>query len=154
MATHLDWHGDEAIDHVRGRAVRWLTRAAITVQRRAKELLSVAGTAQAARGMARTVGGVRRKYRKARRIYGAVRSQPGEPPRKQTGRLRASVAYEVDEQALSARVGTNVKYGRYLELGTKKGLLPRPWLRRALAESMDAIRGYLEQLGRDGGDRP
>lgn len=45
MATHVDWHGDEAIDHVRGRAVRWLTRAAITVMRRAKELLSVAGTA-------------------------------------------------------------------------------------------------------------
>lgn len=85
----------------------------------------------------------RRRPRKGSRIYGATRSQPGEPPRKQTGRLRASVAYEVDPEAMSARVGTNVKYGKYLELGTKRGIAPRPWLRRALAESMDTIRAML-----------
>lgn len=145
MSARIEWHGPEAEAHVRGRAVGWLTRAAIEVTRRARELLSVAGTA---------VGtGAAGGRRRGRRIYGAVRSAPGEPPRKQTGRLRASVAYEVDEAQLAARVGTNVEYGKHLELGTRRGLAPRPWLRRALAESMSVIRGFLSRAG-GGGETP
>lgn len=81
--------------------------------------------------------------RKGTRIYGAVRSTAGEPPRKQTGRLRASVTYEVDAASLTARVGTNVQYGKYLELGTRRGIAPRPWLRRALAECQAQIQQIL-----------
>jgi phage gpG-like protein len=136
--SQVIWHGDAALDHVRGRAVSWLRRAAIAVRRRAAELLSVPGTAARVRGT--------KRHRKGSRITGAVRSLPGEPPRKQTGRLRASVTYEVDEQALTARVGTNVKYGRYLELGTRRGIAPRPWLRRALAECQSRIMGFLNQI--------
>lgn len=88
-------------------------------------------------------------YRK--RKTGAVRSAPGEPPRKQTGRLRASVTYEVDEAGMNARVGTNVKYGRYLELGTKRGIAPRPWLRRALAEMWSRVNELLGAGGAGGG---
>ncbi len=139
MADNLEWHGPEAIDHVRGRAVSFLTRAAITVQRRAKELLSLPGTAVRSRT---GPGG-----RKGSRITGAVRSAPGDPPRKQTGRLRASVAYEVDAPKLTARVGTNVKYGMFLELGTKRGIAPRPWLRRALAECRGKIDSLLSSIG-------
>ena len=51
----LEWHGNEAMDHVRRRAVQFLTRACITVVRRAKELLSVAGTGTV--GAARSAGG-------------------------------------------------------------------------------------------------
>ena len=123
--SHIDWHGDEALAHVRAKMVAALHRAAMTVSRRAKELLSVPGTAFASG---------HGKKKKGARITGAVVSQPGEPPRKQTGRLRASVTIDVDAEKLEARVGTNVKYGRYLEMGTRKGILPRPWLRRALAE--------------------
>ena len=53
-------------------------------------------------------------------------SGPGEPPHKDTGRLRASIAHEVEGQ--TARVGTNVTYGKFLELGTSK-MAPRPFLR-------------------------
>lgn len=141
MSSRLDWHGDEALAHVRARAVRGLTRAAITVARRAKELLSVAGTA------VRSKGG--RGKRKGSRVYGAVRSKPGEPPRKQTGRLRAAVTYEVDAATLTARVGTNLPYGKHLELGTRKGLAPRPWLRRALAECRARIMSLLTGEGED-----
>lgn len=73
-------------------------------------------------------------------IYGAVRSQPGEPPRKQQGRLLGSVAFEVD--GLEARVGTNLPYGKWLELGTKH-IAPRPWLRRALLEMRSQIQAVL-----------
>lgn len=126
MADHLDFDQDGAIAYCQREAMGKIHRAALVVSRRAKELLSVAGTAVRPRAT--------RKHRKGSRITGAVRSKPGEPPRKQTGRLRASVTYEADEKALTARVGTNVKYGKYLELGTKRGIAPRPWLRRALAE--------------------
>jgi phage gpG-like protein len=99
-------------------------------------LLSVAGTAVSTGGKGK---------RKGARITGAVRSMPGEPPRKQTGRLRSSVMYET--HGLTARVGTNVKYGKKLELGTKRGIAARPWLRRALAECMDKINGLLAGSG-------
>lgn len=67
-----------------------------------------------------------------------TRSLPGEFPRKQTGDLRRRIAYEVDEASLVARVGTNLLYGKFLELGTKK-MAPRPFLRRTLAAERDAI---------------
>lgn len=73
---------------------------------------------------------------KQTKLYGAVRSRPGDPPFKQTGHLRRSVAREVI--GLTARVGTNLDYGRFLELGTRH-MAARPWLRRALAESQREI---------------
>lgn len=130
------WHGDGAMDYVRRRAVAAITRAAIEVARRAKGLLSVAGTGPGKGGRGN--------------IYGANPSAPGEPPRKQTGRLRASVTYEVDANALEARVGTNVEYGKHLELGTRRGLAPRPWLRRALAEAQGRINQLLSNIAGGG----
>lgn len=47
MSGRVEWHGDEALAHVRALAAQRLTRAAIAVARRAKELLSVPGTAVA-----------------------------------------------------------------------------------------------------------
>lgn len=122
----VEWNGDGAEKHVRSKAARALSRAAITIRKRAAELLSVPGTGR----------------EKGKQIGPVVRSKPGEPPHKQTGRLRASVAYEVDDASLTARVGTNVEYGKHLELGTKRGLKPRPWLRRAALE----VRGKVGQL--------
>ena len=84
---------------------RRVARAAISVSRHAKELISVAGP---------------------------THSRPGQPPHKQTGRLRASIAWEAVGDD-TARVGTNVKYGKFLELGTRR-MDPRPWLVRSLTE--------------------
>lgn len=64
----------------------------------------------------------------------------GEAPHVQTGRLRASVAWEVVGAVV--RIGTNVLYGRRLELGTRK-MLARPWLRRALREVQERIQTIL-----------
>jgi hypothetical protein len=128
---HLEWNGSGAIEHVRGKAMGFIRRACIEVKRRAKQLLAVAGSGRV----------------KGRKSGPIVRSLPGEPPRKQTGRLWASVDYEVDEADMSGRVGTNVEYGRALELGKKRGLKPRPWLRRALAEMTARVNELLAAAG-------
>lgn len=126
----IDFDAEGAAQHVRAGAIKFIERAAIVVENRARELLSIEGT-----------GRIEGKQ------HGPIeRSKPGEPPRKQTGRLRASVTREVSEKDMEARVGTNVKYGKYLELGTKRGILPRPWLRRALAEMQVRVNELLSQI--------
>lgn len=69
---------------------------------------------------------------------GSNPSTPGEPPHKQTGRLRSSIAQSYDESAMTSRVGTPVAYGKFLELGTSK-MAARPYLRAALAENRKEI---------------
>jgi hypothetical protein len=115
----MTWNGDKALDQIHIDAKDWIERACIVVWRRADTLLSISGS--------------------GREETTKDRSRPGEPPRKQTGQLKQSVTYEVDEKAMEGRVGTNLDYGKYLELGTKRGILPRPWLRRALVESAAEI---------------
>jgi HK97 gp10 family phage protein len=136
------WDGEQAKRLIRAAFLRNLKAAAIVVKNRAKVLVSVPGTAKAIRKMEYRYGGFKFKVGKKGTVYGAVVSDPGEPPRKQFGRLRASVASEADEGRLAARVGTNVKYGRWLELGTQN-MAARPWLRRALNESLSRVRAIL-----------
>lgn len=90
-------------------------------------------------------------------------SGPGEPPHKRTGHLGRNVQTETAERdgTFFARTGTNVKYGKWLELGAKAHMIiakkgralrfvghggavifrkrvfiprlePRPWLRPAM----------------------
>ena len=126
----MKWNGDAALELIRKDAASFVLRALITVRRHAVDLLSIAGTGR--------VAGVQ---------HGPVeRSKPGEPPRKQAGQLHDSVTYEMDEATLTGRVGTNVKHGKWLELGTKRGILPRPWLRRALAEMQTRVSELLAMI--------
>lgn len=62
----------------------------------------------------------------------------GRGPKVQLGRLRASIAVDVreDAQGLVARVGTNVEYGYYLETGLRGGRT-YPFLKPALPFSRD-----------------
>ena len=50
------------------------------------------------------------------------RQVPGEPPRIDTKNLHESIMTETEAErtAVETRIGTNVVYGRYLELGTSK----------------------------------
>jgi HK97 gp10 family phage protein len=122
MSSKINWHGDAAKAKIRAEMGRRIRAASIIVQNRAKVLLSTAGTGKV----------------KGKRVGPVAHSAPGEPPRKQTGTLRASVTYEIDDARMAGRVGTNIRYGRHLELGTSK-MAARPWLRRALAESRSHI---------------
>lgn len=62
-------------------------------------------------------------------------SAPGEPPKLDTGRLNRSiqVAFPIENRGLAAVVGTNEKYGKWLEFGTDRlshqpNNGARPWL--------------------------
>lgn len=54
-----------------------------------------------------------------------------------TGRLRASItnALEQDEQGLVAKVGSDVEYAPFIELGTSR-MRAQPYLRPALAAEL------------------
>ena len=68
------------------------------------------------------------KTRTGRNVYQP--STPGSPPGVRTNRLRASIASQRLQQGVWG-FGTNVKYGRHLELGTRR-MAARPFLRPVL----------------------
>jgi HK97 gp10 family phage protein len=81
------------------------------------------------------------------RLYGKHRASiPGMPPAVDTGRLRASITHEVESVTgdIIGRVGTNVKYSKWLEHGTSR-MEPRPFLFPALEVSKSRIKDLLSQ---------
>jgi hypothetical protein len=121
----IEDHGPEILKIITAELHRRLSRCAMLVLNRWKALLNVDGTGVGPTG---------------KLIYGAHPSKPGEPPRKQRGRLLASAAWEIIK--LIARVGTNLPYGRILEQGGAK-VKARPSLGQALKELMAQIRSIL-----------
>ena len=72
------------------------------------------------------------RYNEKGKLLGLVaRSKPGEPPLFQTGRLRNSISSEMIDP-FTVRVGTNVKYARWLEFGTRGGRVITPKGKKAL----------------------
>lgn len=57
-----------------------------------------------------------------------------------TGNLRNSVAYKVEDQTMA--VGTNVEYAPYIEYGTYK-MAARPYLEPAIADNADKYRSII-----------
>lgn len=135
----LKWHGPQAKASIESEFRRRLAACCLVLVNHARTLIDVDGTGVVAKSS--KAKGKKKAKRKGSLIYGAYPSKPGEPPHKQRGRLLGSVAFEV--KGLIARVGTNVKYGRWLELGTKH-MAARPWLRRALRECWAQLKAILE----------
>lgn len=73
-----------------------------------------------------------------RYYHGQDPSQPGESPKKVRGDFQRSITYEISSDKKSAKVGTNLDYGMYLELGTVQ-MQPRPFLRNTLNEEAGRI---------------
>lgn len=65
-------------------------------------------------------------------------SRPGDPPNTDTGRLVQSIKFEINDGGMTARVGTNLKYGAYLEFGTTT-MAARPWLQPAVSEAAKEV---------------
>lgn len=77
-------------------------------------------------------------------------SAPGQPPASDTGRLMASIHHEMlgAGQGVEARIGSDVNYALFLELGTRY-MAPRPFLRPALYSAVDAETGLLNSAGEE-----
>lgn len=119
---NVQWDSAKIAAEIQRRALRALRAGAITLVNRTKQLASVPAPRR------RVVSRKGVAYYRARTAAIA-----GAPPRKLSGRLRASLTYQVDPVVLSARVGTNVIYGRRLE---RQGHV---YLSRALREGVAEI---------------
>lgn len=78
-----------------------------------------------------------------------IASKPGEAPNTDTGRLVQSI--KIDDSKIKQfqmRVGTNLKYGAFLEFGTTH-IKKRPWLRPAFKIAIKGFGGKLRQRLRD-----
>lgn len=112
MADRLVWN-EAALTRLlrgpQGPVARDLARRAIRVQNQAK--INATGAAVA-----------------------GARNPQGRGPRVRTGRLRSSISWRIVEtpRGLRADIGTNVFYGRYLELGLLPNGNKYPFLRPSL----------------------
>lgn len=75
-------------------------------------------------------------------------SRPGDPPNTDTGRLVQSIKFDFKDKGLVGRVGTNLRYGAYLEFGTGK-MAPRPWLSAAVRETSKQVGDIFKKAIRD-----
>jgi hypothetical protein len=160
MPTPLKWNGPQFLAALNAELRRRISAACIVVSNHAKQLIGIEGAGSAIRKHSYWYGGRKRTVRKKGLVYGQSTSKPGEPPRKQTGRLQSSVAWELGDTIAgpAGRVGTNLGYGKALEMGAtgtrssawgrptrsyRWTLLARPWLRRALKECQGFIRAVM-----------
>lgn len=70
--------------------------------------------------------------------YGLDPAQPGDAPKKITGSLQRSIAYEMSAKRDEAFVGSNLEYAFYHEVGGPK-MPARPFLVPTLLENEDTI---------------
>jgi HK97 gp10 family phage protein len=75
-----------------------------------------------------------RAYKRGTKIHYA--SKPGNPPAIDTGNLIGKILMSV--KSSEVELGTNVKYGKWLEEGTGS-MEPRPWLEPAIERNENKI---------------
>ena len=142
----LKWRGNEVMKAIRKDARNKVLQAALLTEAAIKSSMRLGGRTSS--GMLakqeRTYKGGSRKgqsiltktgkqsYSRIDPVTGekagkinSFRSKPGEIPRVQTGDLRRSYTHELHKVLPIARVGTNLKYAKWLEFGTRK-MAPRP----------------------------
>lgn len=102
------WDDAKIREEVRRAAGRGLRAGAIFLTNRLKELLSESAPRKRVLGKRGKMAGL--SYYRA-----TTRALTGAPPRKLSGRFRASQTYEVSGDGLTARIGNNAVQGRRLE---------------------------------------
>lgn len=75
-------------------------------------------------------------------------SKPGDPPNTDTGRLVQSIKFDFQDGGLIGRVGTNLRYGSWLEFGTKD-MAARPWLSTALSMVSKEVKNIFAKAVKD-----
>ena len=128
----LKWYGAEANKRIRTETNKRIDKASRVLRDFIRVKLS---RSQPVKLYGKTAGRSRK---------GMAPSKAGEYPKKVTGHLRMNVQAEMDDRVSTARVGTNVKYGKYLELGTRK-MARRPWLSRGFFDARHKIIAMLKR---------
>lgn len=118
---------------------RAIAKATVKVQWETKRLLKL----NSSRGASKDPSIPRSKP------VGGVIPGTGEPPYRETGTLAQSIDSETVESrgVFLGRVGTNKKYGFWLELGTRY-MVARPFLRPALMSQVAAINALIKRAGK------
>lgn len=139
--VQLKWRGGEVTREIEAGVKKNISAASIYLASVIKADISQTGTLRYASG----------KGRKQKTVKNFTHSAPGNPPYKQTGRLRASIAWEL--RGVTGRVGSNVRYARFLELGTRK-MAARPFfvtnMRKHHATLVRILTGRIREGGLPG----
>jgi len=128
VRVKLNWNGDEASKKIEDTMVNRLDLAGLTLMNEARELVS--------RDQPRAGKGATKR--------GLDPSKPGQSPKRVTGTLHRSIFWALDRQAVKGRVGTPLRYGLFLELGTSK-TAARPWMIKAVRNKRERIRRILSK---------
>lgn len=133
----VEWHGKEATVYVKNKVVKRLEIAGRIYRDFIRTKISIPNVTAAA--LAKAMAG-KRISKSAR---GGNPSVAGDYPKKLTGHLRRNIQMEIDTVKMIARVGTNVLYAKFLEMGTRK-MKSRPFMQKALKECFSRLKKVLE----------
>ena len=127
--TKVVWRGRKFFEKTKVESTIRMQQAVLFVQGQTKQILN------RSQPLKRLPSGIR---------VGLDPSKPGEPPKRVEGSLLRSITtqVEVTAQRIIGRVGTNIEYARFLELGTSR-IRQRPYLRPALRKSQPALKKIL-----------
>jgi phage gpG-like protein len=123
----IEWHGNEFNEELEQSLAKNIEAAAIYFKEKVKRAIGVTGNPYRY-----AIGAKGPWYRNENP------SAPGYPPHKMLGDLQRSIAHEMSEDKQTAFVGTNLEYGYYLEVGTRK-MEARPYLRSTLEKEQATI---------------
>lgn len=142
MAGRVDWFGNQFIRQYQAETKRRTRTAAIRLQSWIKSEIKQSG-----RLVYHPIGKKGKALKKTLTIRNFTHSRPGNPPFTQTGHLHDMIMWELVPVGMGGpsvigRVGTNVKYGRWLELGTRK-MKRRPFIVVTLRRHEPEIRSIL-----------
>lgn len=121
------WYGDKVYQEISEQVIKNLDAAAIYLTSKVKQNINESQPYK--------------KYGKFRK--GLDPSKPGEFAKKVSGFLQKSIAWERESDNIR-RVGSNVKYGKYLEFGTSK-MGARPSLNKTLADEQEQLMKILHK---------
>ena len=127
--TKVVWRGRKIFEKTKAESIIRMGQAVLFVQGQTKQILN------RSQPLRRLPSGIR---------VGLDPSKPGEPPKRVEGSLLRSITtqVEVTTKRIIGRVGTNISYAPFLELGTSR-IRQRPFLRPALRKSTPTIKKIL-----------
>ena len=105
------WYGKQYAKGLHNALFRGVKKATVYIRRKVVQAISKSSRVGG--------GGVRYPKKGAKEPMKFRHSRPGQPPRSDTGKLKQSIKGSWDKKKLIGAVTTMLKYGVYMEIGTK-----------------------------------